>query len=138
MRGAGARTAQWAIAIVTLLGFVAPAAAQEQPPPPPPPVFPTAPATTSPPVTTAPRRVTQTTRAQSATTTAPTTAPAATTAPTTAATTTTLAPLDPVPADLPTETRTVTPTWLVVLTGASVVVNLGLLGAYLNRRLRPA
>lgn len=132
--GSFARAMTVAMVLVVLVS--ARGDAQEQPPPPPPPVFPTAPPSTATP--TNPTRRTTAPRARASTTVATTTAPTTATTVAPSSTTTTLPPLEPVPSDLPVETRTRTPAWLVALTVLSVMINLALLGAYLNRRLRPA
>ena len=129
----------WAAA--ALAGFGASPLSAEQPPPPPPPSFPAAPPTTAAPVqraTTAPPR--STARPAATTTTTPPVTDATTTAPpSTLMTTTTLAPLEPEPLSDPrVATRTEIPGWLVALTAVSLGTNLGLLGAYLGRRYRPA
>lgn len=137
--------AVWAGLALAMVGVVGPALAQETiPPPPPPPSFPAPPETTVPttsaPVTTA-APVTTTTRPRAATsrTTRPaitTTLPVETTTSSSMpiATTTTTTPLPIVRTRL--VDKEVTPGWLVGVAVVSGLINLAVLGAYLNRRYR--
>lgn len=127
---------------VTSSTALAGAWAQEtsQPPPPPPPVFPTAPPVTAAPAT-APRPASTprtTSRPRVAATTATTAAATTSSTATTTSTSTTSTTFPPVAA--PAQKRTVQeiPSWMTVLLTVSVMGNLGVAGAYLNRRYRPA